>query len=383
MIRSARGRPSSPATCRRRRCRSSASSRMCADPMPTSERCPRCMCRQPCCPSGRWRSWSAPRRRSGAQSVQAIRAQAAALEPDEPIFDAASMEQVLFNDQASLYTLAGLLGAIAFVALCLAGVGIYGVVSYMVTQRTREIGLRMALGARPGTVLRMVIQQAARPVAGGGLLGVPAARRARLRDVRRVLSLSTCATRPTTLVWRSPSRRRRDRDAMCPHAVRRGSIRLIALRELNDRQHSPGPQDRAALVPERPQFTVAAVLTLALGIGANSGDVQLRGRDRAPSSRRSATGRARQSVHHVRETPRSARCPTPTSSTFVRGPRRCRASSRTKRATSRSPAIHANRRSTSAAGWSRPTSSRSLASSRRSDEDSCHRRMTKRHRLWP
>jgi len=54
-------------------------------------------------------------------SLQAIRAQAATLDPDEPIFDAASMEQVLFNDQASLYTLAGLLGAIAFVALCLAG----------------------------------------------------------------------------------------------------------------------------------------------------------------------------------------------------------------------------------------------------------------------
>jgi len=108
-------------------------------------------------------------------SVSAIRTQAAALEPDEPIFDAASMEQVLFNDQASLYSLSGLLGAIAFVALCLAGVGIYGVVSFMVTQRVREIGLRMALGARPGTVLRMVIQQAARPVAGGGLLGVPAA----------------------------------------------------------------------------------------------------------------------------------------------------------------------------------------------------------------
>jgi predicted permease len=108
-------------------------------------------------------------------SVSAIRAQAAALDPDEPIFDVASMEQVLFRDQASLYTLAGLLGAIAFVALCLAGIGIYGVVSYMVTRRTREIGLRMALGARPATVLRLVIQQAAQPIAGGGVLGIPAA----------------------------------------------------------------------------------------------------------------------------------------------------------------------------------------------------------------
>ncbi len=109
------------------------------------------------------------------RSVPAIRAQAAALEPNEPIFAVASMEQVLFNDMASTYTLAGLLGAIAGIALCLAGVGIYGVVSYMVTQRTREIGVRMALGAHPGAVLRMIMQQAAQPVAGGGLLGAPAA----------------------------------------------------------------------------------------------------------------------------------------------------------------------------------------------------------------
>jgi putative ABC transport system permease protein len=104
-----------------------------------------------------------------------IRAEAAALEPNEPIFDVASMEQVLFNDLASTYTLAGLLGAIAVVALGLAGVGIYGVVSYMVAQRTREIGVRMAIGARPADMLRMVMQQAAQPVIGGGILGAPAA----------------------------------------------------------------------------------------------------------------------------------------------------------------------------------------------------------------
>jgi predicted permease len=109
------------------------------------------------------------------QSIHTIRAQAAALEPNEPLFDVASMEQVLYNDQASVYTLAGVLGAIALVALSLAGVGIYGVVSCMVTARTREIGLRMALGAPPGSVLAMLMQQAARPVAGGGLLGAPAA----------------------------------------------------------------------------------------------------------------------------------------------------------------------------------------------------------------
>jgi predicted permease len=108
-------------------------------------------------------------------TVQAVRAQAAALEPNEPIFDVASMEQVVFNDMASTYTLAGLLGAIAIVALCLAGVGIYGVVSYMVTRRTREIGVRMAIGARPGDMIRMVMQQTAQPVVAGGILGAPAA----------------------------------------------------------------------------------------------------------------------------------------------------------------------------------------------------------------
>ena len=109
------------------------------------------------------------------QMVPAIRAQAADIDPNEPLFNVASMDQVLYEDLASTYTLAGLLGAIAIVALCLAGVGIYGVVSFMVTRRTREIGLRMALGARPGVVLRMVMQQAARPIAGGGILGAPVA----------------------------------------------------------------------------------------------------------------------------------------------------------------------------------------------------------------
>lgn len=109
------------------------------------------------------------------RSARAIREQAAALDANEPIFAMASMEQVLFDDQASMYTLAGLLGAIAVVALCLAAVGIYGVVSSVVTQRTREIGIRMAMGAHPRAILRMVMQQSVRPVGAGMLLGLPVA----------------------------------------------------------------------------------------------------------------------------------------------------------------------------------------------------------------
>ncbi|HLG56115.1 MAG TPA: ABC transporter permease [Vicinamibacterales bacterium] len=109
------------------------------------------------------------------QLVSAIRAEAAALEPTEPLFAVLSMEQVRFNDLASTYTIAGLLMAVALVAIALAATGIYGVVSYLVEQRTREIGVRMALGARPAQVLRMIIRQGVRPVMGGGLIGLPAA----------------------------------------------------------------------------------------------------------------------------------------------------------------------------------------------------------------
>jgi len=109
------------------------------------------------------------------QLAPAIRATAAELEPNEPIFAVSSMEQVLFSDLASTYILAGLLIAVGGVALCLAAAGTYGVISYFVVQRTREIGVRMALGAKPATVRRMIIAQGARPVVGGGLLGLPVA----------------------------------------------------------------------------------------------------------------------------------------------------------------------------------------------------------------
>jgi ABC-type antimicrobial peptide transport system permease subunit len=78
----------------------------------------------------------------------------------------------------SLWTVklaAGLLGVFGVLALALACVGLYGVMAYSVAQRTQEIGLRMALGAGPGQVLRLVLQQGLTLVAAGVALGVAAA----------------------------------------------------------------------------------------------------------------------------------------------------------------------------------------------------------------
>jgi predicted permease len=71
-------------------------------------------------------------------------------------------------------TLTALGGALGVLALVLASVGIYGVVAYFVGRRTREIGIRMALGARAGDVLRLVLQRTMRPVAVGAVIGVAA-----------------------------------------------------------------------------------------------------------------------------------------------------------------------------------------------------------------
>jgi putative ABC transport system permease protein len=68
-----------------------------------------------------------------------------------------------------------LLGSVALLALCLAAAGIYAVVSYAVTRRTREIGVRIALGATPLSVQRLVVWQGSLPAAAGGIVGLLAA----------------------------------------------------------------------------------------------------------------------------------------------------------------------------------------------------------------
>ncbi len=67
------------------------------------------------------------------------------------------------------------LGLISTLAIVLAAVGLYGALSYVVAQRTREIGVRLALGAQPGAVRRMVVREGGRIIGGGIALGTLAA----------------------------------------------------------------------------------------------------------------------------------------------------------------------------------------------------------------
>jgi putative ABC transport system permease protein len=107
-----------------------------------------------------------------ASTVAAIRGEVAAMDESVPVYKVKTMDEYLSDSIAEPRLNMTLLALFALVALILAAVGIYGVMSYSVTQRTHEIGIRMALGARPGDVLRMVVRQAMMLALVGVAVGV-------------------------------------------------------------------------------------------------------------------------------------------------------------------------------------------------------------------
>lgn len=104
-----------------------------------------------------------------------LRTIVAAVDPDEPVARIESMEKVLAHSIALQRFLMILMGIFAGLALVLAAVGIYGVLSYQIARRTREIGIRMAIGAKPSDVLRLVLREGMLVVLAGVAAGIMAA----------------------------------------------------------------------------------------------------------------------------------------------------------------------------------------------------------------
>ncbi|HET9479971.1 MAG TPA: ABC transporter permease, partial [Pyrinomonadaceae bacterium] len=107
--------------------------------------------------------------------VSAVRSQVQAVDKNQPIYDVKTLAQRVSDATAVSRSLTLLFGVFALLALVLGSVGIYGIVSYAVTQRTQEIGIRMALGAKAGDILQLVLKHGLVLVLSGIVIGVAGA----------------------------------------------------------------------------------------------------------------------------------------------------------------------------------------------------------------
>jgi predicted permease len=107
--------------------------------------------------------------------ADAVREQIRAVDPYQPVSEVFPLEQLVDVNLTQARVQTQLLGGFAAIALLLAALGIYGVLSFAVTERTREIGVRVAIGAQPRDVMRLILTQGIRLFAGGLILGLTTA----------------------------------------------------------------------------------------------------------------------------------------------------------------------------------------------------------------
>jgi putative ABC transport system permease protein len=127
-----------------------------------------------------------------------LREQLRAADPNLPIFSMSTMDDLLSNSTAEPRFQSRMLGAFAGAALLLAMIGIYGVMAFSVAARTREIGVRMALGAAPRDVMNLVLGKSSLLIATGLVLGLGGALAA--TRVLRDFLFEVTPTDPVTLI---------------------------------------------------------------------------------------------------------------------------------------------------------------------------------------
>ncbi len=128
--------------------------------------------------------------------VNSVRSQLRTIDPDEAVSEIQTMEDVVEAEEGQRRLIFRLLGVFAGSALLLTLVGIYGMIAYWVVQRTKEFGIRRALGAQEGNILRLVIRQGFGLTLGGVLIGLGGA--AALTRVLKALLFDVSATDPLT-----------------------------------------------------------------------------------------------------------------------------------------------------------------------------------------
>jgi putative ABC transport system permease protein len=113
--------------------------------------------------------------RQGMTLLPAVREIVKRVDPDQPLSNVRTMASVVGNQTADRSAQLRILVALAALALLLAGVGIHGLLAFTVAQRSREIGVRLALGAEPSLISRMIVSEAVRMAALGVVPGILAA----------------------------------------------------------------------------------------------------------------------------------------------------------------------------------------------------------------